>query len=160
MIFFNVPILPFPWNVSNRLITLLLTWNVVFIVLDSWWIKNKINSYFSSKVLSWKSGSTTSTGILLRNVSSIVSLPSVVAKISRTFNSQFCPLSPILEIIPLSIYRNNFSCPSGDRRWTSSKNRYPLSASSIRPFVSLLAPVNAPFLYPNKTDDNNSLLFA
>src|SRR5512147_15215 len=51
--------------------------------------------------------------------------------------------------------RRSLVCIAGEMSPISSRNRVPLSASSKRPSLRLMAPVNAPFSWPNSSDSSS-----
>src|SRR5262245_33627505 len=59
--------------------------------------------------------------------------------------------SPRRRNSPFSRTRRNFFCTPGPISQTSSMNIVPRSASSKRPRRSVVAPVNAPFMWPNSS---------
>ena len=47
--------------------------------------------------------------------------------------------------------RNSFTCIAGDISVISSRNSVPPALASISPFFTAVAPVNAPFSWPNNS---------
>jgi len=83
----------------------------------------------------------------------------LVAEIIRTFTFVGF-VSPIFIYSPDSSTRSNLACNSNAISPISSRKIVPLLATSNKPFLSFIAPVNEPALWPNISLSSKSLLKA